>query len=221
MEAIRLTPHELFRYFGDKSAAGHDQTYSYIDNMTNPYNAPGATLSNPASTDETYTPSMFSVHGRIGRVRYWAYSFFSVFLFGIVVAIAVGVLTRASSGGQVGSIGKIIIGLLYYIPMIFVTIVMAKRRLNDLDHSGWLAIIMLVPIVNFFFALYLLFASGSAGTNQYGPMPSKNTWVHVIAGFMIPIIAVIGILAAIALPAYQQYVQRAKAKAAVSAPVSP
>jgi hypothetical protein len=41
--------------------------------MSNPYAAPDAVLSDVAE-DETYEPQIFSVNGRIGRLRYLAYS---------------------------------------------------------------------------------------------------------------------------------------------------
>lgn len=42
----------------------------------------------------------------------------------------------------------------------WVSLVNNLRRLRDLDNSGWLVLIFLVPFVSFFFLLYLLFAPG-------------------------------------------------------------
>lgn len=40
------------------------------------------------------------------------------------------------------------------------------RRCHDLDRSGWFYLLMFIPIIDFFVALYLLFAQ-DPGPNQY------------------------------------------------------
>jgi uncharacterized membrane protein YhaH (DUF805 family) len=183
--------------------------------MNNPYSAPDAELSDPGFNDETYDPKVFALKGRIGRLRYigysWGLMFLSMMVCGIIFAVLMPTIMR-SDGGKAGSTG-FAVALLVYSPVIAVSLIMAIRRLNDLDNSGWLSVLTLIPLINFFFGLYLLFAPGTTGRNKYGPMPSKNPsgmWLVLV----IPVfIAVIGILAAIAIPAYQQYVNKAKAAA--------
>src|ERR1035437_4025025 len=171
--------------------------------MNNPYSAPTAVLSEPGSADESYEPKIFSVSGRIGRLRYLAYSFFlmliMMFLIGILAAF---LMPTFAARNATGSRAAILMGILY-IPAIIVTLIMVRRRLNDLDHSGWLSPIILVPLLNILFGLYLLFGSGSPGTNRYGPKPIKNSWLLVIGGLLFPV--VIGIFAAISLSAYNDY----------------
>ncbi len=161
------------------------------------------------SNDATYVPSVFSIEGRIGRLRYLAYTFFSMsvlmFVIGIVAAIAVPTLAPTGGLGIMGSILMIV----FYLPVIVVSLIIAKRRLNDLNQSGWLSLLLIVPLVNFFFGLYLLFAGGTQGTNNYGLRPSKNSTL-VILGLLLPVV-IIAVLAAVAIPAYQKYSARAKA----------
>jgi hypothetical protein len=58
----------------------------------------------------------------------------------------------------------------------------------------------------------MLFAAGTPATNRFGLRPAKNSRAIVICGVMLPVlVVVIGILAAVAIPAYQSYVIRAKA----------
>lgn len=103
-----------------------------------------------------------------------------------------------------------IAGVLFYIPTTAAAIIMTVRRLHDLDRTGWLSILILVPFLNFFFALYLIFAGGTPQANRFGPRPVGNSWGLIIAGLLVPILATAGILAAVAIPAYQQYTMRAK-----------
>ena len=48
---------------------------------------------------------------------------------------------------------------------------MCIRRLHDLDKSGWFILIMLVPIINLLFIVYLLVAKGTTEPNRFGNDP--------------------------------------------------
>ena len=79
-------------------------------------------------------------------------------------------------------------------------------RLHDTERSGWLSLIIFVPLANF----ALLFVPGTDGANRFGNKTAPNgsaAWVAIGVAVLIP---VIGILAAIAIPAYQGYVTRAQ-----------
>jgi hypothetical protein len=61
-------------------------------------------------------------------------------------------------------------------------------------------------------AFVWLLKSGTPGENRYGaPPPPNGTGVIVAAWLTLGIPVIVGILAAISLPAYQNYVMRAKA----------
>lgn len=49
------------------------------------------------------------------------------------------------------------------------------RRFHDLEKSGWFCLLGIVPLVNFITGLYLLFAPGTYGNNQYGEDPLYNS----------------------------------------------
>lgn len=174
--------------------------------MNNPYSMPQAELTEPVGT-ETYTPEFFSLDGRIGRLRYWAYSIGWVLVFMVVMMVvgAVSAMTGSigNAGGTFGSIASTVVSFV-------VTISLARRRLNDLGKTGWLACLMLVPVVNLIVALWLLFGPGDAESNEYGPAPGPNSTGVKIVGWLSPIIF-IGIIAAVAIPAYSAYVAKARA----------
>lgn len=63
------------------------------------------------------------------------------------------------------------VGVILILP---VTISLYIRRLHDLGLSGWLTLLEFVPVVNLGLSLYLLFAPGNEGANQYGPAVNDN-----------------------------------------------
>ena len=81
----------------------------------------------------------------------------------IVVAIA-GAISDALGG---------VVAAVLYIGLSIVGLSITVRRWHDLDKSGWYALLGLIPYVNFIVGLYLLFAPGTDGPNQYGPAPLK------------------------------------------------
>jgi len=177
---------------------------------SNPYNAPGAAV---ADTAVAYAEPKFFSTGRLGRLRYFGYSVVATFLlyilFGIVVMVVAGV------AGSTPEAASAIIGGLYFLVMIaglVIAVFLGVQRLHDLDKSGWLWLLFLVPIVNILFSFYLLFAPGSEGENQYGLPPKPNGTGVYLAAFALPVVlfAIIGILAAIAIPQYQKYIDQAQ-----------
>jgi len=181
--------------------------------LNNPYNAPNAELAEVGG-EGTYDPKMFAVNGRIGRLRYIAYTWgASILLYialGILAAIAIPVLMHGDDGPGGALIALFMI--VVYVPAFAIGFIYAKRRLNDLDQTGWMSLLLIIPLVNFVFALYLVFAPGTDGPNRFGPAPSKNSgvivWLIIIAFVLF---GLIGVLAAIAIPAYQDYTKRAHA----------
>jgi hypothetical protein len=64
---------------------------------------------------------------------------------------------------------------------------------------------MIVPLVNLIF----LVMPGTDGPNRFGGRTPPNSAGVLIAAWLVPLLFVGGILAAIAIPAYQDYQKRA------------
>ena len=173
-------------------------------NNDNPYVAPDADLGD-AQIDEYCDVSFFSFSGRLGRIRYLAYSFLGYLISMIIMAIAVA----AGSGNSDISSVIVIIG---YIVMLVFMVALGIRRLHDFGAPGWVIVILFVPVVNMVLGLMLLILPGSDGANRYGNKTPPNTVILTIFGCILPIVFIVGIIAAIAIPAYKSYQDRATHK---------
>ena len=165
----------------------------------NPYAKPNAAVAEAG--DEVQEVRVFSTAGRIGRVRYIAYGMGIYILFGILGALL---------GVVIGSAGMIIA----WIGIMVVGFMLTIQRCHDFNATGWLSLLVLVPLVNLIF----WFIPGTDGENNYGAKTPPNGVGVIIAACIIPIVAVVGILAAIAIPAYQDYQKRAQQKMQQQAP---
>jgi len=117
----------------------------------------------------------------------------------IMFPLVGGMAFMGGAGGE-SILGIAVIGL-YYLLTIIVTVMFGKRRLNDLDRSGWWLLLFIVPLVNLALAIYMMFFSGTDGENRYGaPAAPNSTGVKVIFWIVLGI-PLVGLLAAILLPA--------------------
>lgn len=147
----------------------------------------------------------FSFTGRIGRLRYLAYPLGLTLL--LIPLLIIAVLL-----GKLSSVFVLLIMYPAYAAVIVLNVGFMVRRLHDFDVSGWWALLMLVPLVNVILTLVLLFKAGNAGDNRFGaPPPPNSAWVIAGAWTYVGMIPLAGIIAAIAIPAYQDFVCHAQA----------
>jgi uncharacterized membrane protein YhaH (DUF805 family) len=173
----------------------------------NPYAAPQAAIDNPGDDDEVQEVRLFSVSGRIGRIRYLSYLTGVYLIFAVIIG---GLGAGLAASGMRDTTALFVVLGLGYLGMIVLLIMLAVQRCHDFDNSGWWVLLFLVPAVNFFFGLYLLFKGGTEGRNRWGARTSPNSTLSVILACILPVLFVVGIAAAIAIPAYSDYTKRAQ-----------
>ncbi len=185
----------------------------------NPYASPSTQVADAAVTGDYGEVRIFSTQGRLGRVRYLGYSIGLTLLFSLILGLVVGILTAAIGAADPSSAAGVATaaGGLSYIVLFAVQIVLATRRAHDFNSSGWLSLLVLVPLVNLIF----LFIPGTRGENRFGKPPPPNTVGVIILACLLPLIAVVGILAAIAIPAYQDYTIRAQVSEGLNLAAAP
>jgi len=165
----------------------------------NPYRAPAAAVAD--SAEQSQPVRVFAVSGRIGRARYIAYSIGLSFLIMLVFGFIGGFAGAAGSANV--ALAAMVIGYVFTFTVMFMLTI---QRAHDFNTTGWLSIVVLIPLVNLLF----WFIPGTDGENRYGAPTPPNPVLVLIAVWILPVLFVGGILAAIALPAYQDYAKRAQ-----------
>ncbi len=185
--------------------------------MNNPYQSPRSSIT-PAAPTQFGEINMLSAQGRLGRVRYIGYSVGIGFLVNVIAAIVGGAAAVLQGGGE--AIGWLTGGVIIILTMaaLAISILLAIQRLHDFDASGWWSVLIVIPLANLVLYLVLLIMPGVQGPNRFGNPPPPNTTGVILLALVLPLIAVIGIIAAIAIPAYQDYATRAREAAPNSAP---
>jgi uncharacterized membrane protein YhaH (DUF805 family) len=171
----------------------------------NPYQTPTGQLQ--TEDDQAFGEvSFFNPSGRLNRLRYWAHGMTMAIAFYAVIIAGVLLMGQGSMfvGGAILGVG--------YIAMLVFSFIIVIQRLHDLNKSGWMSLLMLVPLVNIYLMVLVIFFKGTPGRNDYGlQTPPNKTW-HWIMAFSFPVLmVVVGIIAAISIPAYQDYVERSQA----------
>lgn len=113
----------------------------------------------------------FSIKGRTSRKQYiCSHIACTTLLFlGATSLHLLGYLSVVRNNADLyNKLGFYIFSLLLFLFFFFI-LTLTIRRIHDIGYSGWLVLLNFVPIVQFFLYIYLLFKSGSASDNKYGP----------------------------------------------------
>lgn len=170
-----------------------------------PFTPPKASLETEQAI-EYDTSSPFSPKGRFGRVDYIAYSIGMAILMMIGISGFTAVLTFSGVTPDIAGIITIIL----VIPVVVFSIIFMVRRLHDLNWSGWIAVTYFIPVLNAIIPLLLIVLPGTPGPNKYAAQRMPPSKGKIVIACLLPAIAILGILAAIAIPAYQDYLVRAQ-----------
>ncbi len=154
--------------------------------MDNPYSAPAADLTQPGDHAATYAPVFASLHGRIGRARYVAYTILPWLLMMAATRIVDAIAPNSP-------LTNLWLPMLINIPAFGLLFVMSIRRLNDMNLSGWISLLGLIPVINLLLWVGLMAAPGTEGPNRHGPAPGKNTTGVIAAAWVGPVLLLLAV----------------------------
>lgn len=119
----------------------------------------------------------FEFSGRSRRKEYWLFTLF-YFLVSVAISIVFGTPSYEQAGfyagfstelSGTGGMVQNLFGLASLIPSLAVSV----RRLHDQDRSGWLLLLIFIPLLGWFALFVLMCLNGTRGRNRFGPDP-KN-----------------------------------------------
>ncbi|WP_367399245.1 DUF805 domain-containing protein [Halomonas sp. DN3] len=119
---------------------------------------------------------LWSTRGRIGRIRYCSRlaAVGLIYNLTLFVPLYLDHLYPATLTQSTFTILIYAYASLYSVFSLF-AILQAKRRLNDQGRSGWALLIGLIPLINVWLVISLIFFRGTPGSNPFGPPPSPST----------------------------------------------
>jgi uncharacterized membrane protein YhaH (DUF805 family) len=118
---------------------------------------------------------------------------------GLALGIAIGV-TGFNAQSMSEMKGSMAVVVLVYALIVFGSFVLARRRLHDLNKSGWHCALLIVPLVNVVMGFWLTFGRGTEGRNKFGPSPSPNSRALVTAAWILGLVWISLVVAAVVLP---------------------
>lgn len=147
-----------------------------------------------------------SPRGRFTRMSYLAWLFISSMVYTCILFIAFGFGIYAVSTSGLGLSNLSVFTstpsgwcatlILIFSVIVFtvISVCISIRRLHDMNQSGWLFLLALIPVLGIFFLLYLYVAKGDLNDNKYGPYRETEQTEKVL-GILFAIIVSVYTLA--------------------------
>ena len=124
--------------------------------------------------------NLFILPNRVNRIKCYATSGFYFCVLAFIFKITEGETSLF-----------MIVAVIYIVNCILLTI----KRLHDFNCSGWLSLLLLIPIIGQILGFFITFIPGTKGDNRFGPAPDKARKVeYIMALLWIPICIGINIL---------------------------
>ena len=96
--------------------------------------------------------------GRAKRSEYWLFM-----LIHVIISIILGLIPLALDW-------FVVVEVVYFLALLVPVLAVGARRLHDSGKSGWLQLILLIPLIGWIIVIVLM-ALPSDDENKYGPRP--------------------------------------------------
>lgn len=107
-------------------------------------------------------------NGRARRTEFWMYV-----LFNFIITIVLGSIDRLI--GTVTLTGFGLFSGFYGLAVLIPSLAVSVRRLHDIGKSGWMLLLLLIPIIGGIWLIVLCIIDGNPGENEYGINPKEIT----------------------------------------------
>lgn len=101
--------------------------------------------------------------GRSSRSEYWFFTLFNTIIIFVLCFVDV------STGTYNGNYG--LLSGAYLLAILIPSIAVSVRRLHDINKSGWMILINLIPFIGWIWNFILMVTDSTSGENKYGPNP--------------------------------------------------
>ena len=192
--------------FGESGYTAADKIMNTTEQMDNPYETPSSDPQLPGIDSS----SPLSPKGRFGRLSFIAWYMLVTILSYIAMGLLGGTrLFMETDPGKIALFFSSTGGVLYALLTIITTVLLVIfviRRLHDVNTTGWLALLLIIPLVNLFLLLYLLLKRGDERSNRFAAVRPTPAWEKVLGytGTGIMVLGFLAILMAILFPAIMQ-----------------
>src|SRR6266700_1595854 len=138
---------------------------------------------------------LFSFEGRISRRIFVTRCMFAKVFTGTLIGLALFIVMQAvdmSRGRTGGAIWVALASLpaaVLIVFLVWMNIATTVKRLHDRGRSGWLTLLLLVPLVNLWILLETYFLRGKAEPNKFGASSSAKA-EHIIVSVCLGIVAI-------------------------------
>ena len=125
--------------------------------------------------------------GRARRREFWSWVMFVwVAMLALMILDSMlglgGSATGYAEGGSVGfNLKGGLLTLLFAAAALIPSLSVSVRRLHDVGKSGWTLLFWLIPLIGWFYLIYLYLQPGIAGPNAYGGDPKGSDASRVFA----------------------------------------
>ena len=112
--------------------------------------------------------------GRARRKEFWMFGLFYYIFFLIGIVIDHAFIDYALENYYNGIYGVYpFFEVLYYLALFIPSLSVTVRRLHDVGHSGWMILIMYIPIIGVIWLFVLLCTDSQTGENKWGTNPKE------------------------------------------------
>lgn len=112
---------------------------------------------------------IYTIKGRLNRLAYLKYILI-LSLISFILNFTISVIATLLTGNAESTL-VYILSAAVTLPLSVGSIMVAIRRLHDLNRSGWFLLAVIIPFLNIILGIYMLCFKGTDGANKYGADP--------------------------------------------------